>query len=557
MTPSSSRLAMPAPRRARCYAALRHGLLAWALTTAMFGCTAEPRAPATGESVPNAPDGQALRPTPLPDLSDMTPAVRDQIRERYAALTTAIERPDETGALSEAYGAMGTVLMAARYVDAPEPFYRNAQALAPDDRRWAYYLGHLYTTRGAFAQAAAAFEQALTLQPDDVPTLISLGEVHLEQGRPAAAEPLFTQALALQPGSVWARIGLGRAALTSQDYLQAAEHLEEALAVDPEAADIHYPLGLAYRGLGEMERAETHLRQRDSGTVRRPDPLMQVMRQSLESPSAYEREGIQALGSGDWEAAAAAFRRGIELAPENPSLRHRLGTALFMSGNEREGQAQFEAALRVAPGYAQAHYSLGLLLEGSGRLEEALHRFSTAVRHEPSYVEARVRLARLLRRVGRPNEALAEYERVIAANPQGAEAQFGHAMALALLGRYQDARDRLEAGMTRYPDQPMFGKALARLLAAAPDARTRDGQRALALVQELLARERSFDLGEAMAMALAAVGRYAEAASWQREVISMAAQAGRNDLVELMAGNLRLYERGEPSRTPWRDDEMP
>ena len=523
----------------------------------MSGCAAEPRAPATGESVPNAPDGQALRPTPLPDLAEMTPAVRDQIRERYAALTAALERADDAGPLSEAYGAMGNVLAAARYVEAPEPFYRNAQALAPGDRRWPYYLGHLYTTRGAFAEAAAAFELALALQPDDVPTLISLGEVQLEQGRPAAAEPLFTQALALQPDTVWARIGLGRAALARQDYRQAAEHLEEALAVDPEAADIHYPLGLAYRGLGEMERAEAHLQQRDSGTIRRPDPLMQAMRDSLRSPSAYEREGIQALAASDWEAAAAAFRRGIELAPENPSLHHRLGTTLFMMGNEREGRARIEEALRVSPEYAQAHYSLGLLLEGNGRFEEALHRFSTAVRHEPSYVEARVRVARLLRRMERPNEALAEYDRVIAADPQGPEARFGYAMTLVLLGRYQEARDRLEAGTTSHPGQAMFRKALARLLAAAPDARARDGQRALTLVQELLAQERSFDLGEAMAMALAEVGRYAEAASWQREVMSMAGQAGRTDLAQLMAGNLRLYERGEPSRTPWRDDEMP
>ena len=529
----------------------------WALAAALAGCTVDPGAPASGAAAPDVPGAEALLPAPLPDLSDMTPAVRDQIRSRFAALTAARERPDEAGALSEAYGAMGNVLTAARYVDAPEPFYRNAQALAPGDRRWPYYLGHLHTTRGAFAEAAEAFEQALALEPDDVPTLISLGEAHLEQGRPAAAEPLFTQALALQPDSVWARVGLGRAAVMRQDYLQAVEHLEEALEVDPGAADVHYPLGMAYRGLGELEQAEAHLRQRDSGQVRRPDPLMQAMRDSLRSPSAYEREGIQALTGGDWEAAAAAFRRGIELAPENPALRHRLGTALFMLGDAREGRTQFEAALRVAPDYAQAHYSLGLLLEGEGRFEEALHRFSTAVRHEPSYVEARVRLARLLRRTGRPSEALAEYDRVIAADPQGPEAPFGYAMTLALLGRYQEARARLEAGVTRHPDQAMFRKALARLLSAAPDARARDGRRALALVEELLAEERSFDLGEAMAMALAEVGRYAEAASWQREVMAMADQAGRHDLVQLMAGNLRLYERGAPSRTPWRDDEMP
>ena len=530
---------------------------AWALAAALAGCTADPGAPASGESAPNAPGEQGLRSAPLPDLSQMTPAVRDQIRARYASLTAAVERPAPAGELSEAYGEMGNLLMAARYGDAPEPFYRNAQALAPDDRRWPYYLGHLHTTQGAFAKAAESFGQALALQADDVPTLISLGEVRLAQGRPAAAEPLFTQALSLRPGSVWARIGLGRAALMRRDYLRSVEHLEEALAVDPEAADVHYPLAMAYRGLGEQEQAEAHLQLRDSGTVRRPDPLMHAMRNSLRSPSAYEREGIQALAREDWEAAAAAFRRGIELAPANPSLRHRLGTALFMMGDEREGRAQFEDALRVSPEYPQAHYSLGLILEGRGRFEEALHRFSTAVRHEPSYVEARLRLARLLRRTGRPNEALPEYARVAASDPRSVEAPFGYAMALVGVGRYQEARDRLEAGTTRYPDQPMFAKALARLLAAAPDARARDGERALTLVQELLARERSFDLGEAMAMALAEVGRYAEAASWQREVMSMAAQAGRDDLVQLMAGNLGLYERGEPCRTPWRDDEMP
>ncbi len=530
---------------------------AWLLTAALAGCGPAPDTPASGTAQPEAPGAKALLPGPLPDLSDMTPAVREQIRDRYTALTMAMERPDEARALSEAYGAMGNVLMAARYVDAPEPFYRNAQVLAPEDRRWPYYLGHLYRTRGAAVEATTAFERALALQPDDVPTLISLGEVHLEQGRPAAAEPLFTQALALQPDSTWTRIGLGRAAVMRQDYLQAVAHLEDALALDPEAADIHYPLAMAYRGLGDRDRAETHLQQRDRGRVRRPDPLMQAMRDSLRSPSAYEREGIQALAGGDWEAAAAAFRRGIELAPENPSLRHRLGTALFMAGDEREGRAQFEAALRASPEFAQAHYSLGLLLEGDGRFDEALHRFSTAVRHEPSYIEARARLARLLRRTGRPNEALSEYARVISADPQGAEAPFGYAMTLTLLGRYQEARDRLEAGITRFPDQAMFRKALARLLAAAPDARARDGRRALMLVEELLAEERSFDLGEAMAMALAEVGRYAEAASWQREVVSMARQAGRYDLVEAMAGNLRRYERGEPSRSPWRDDEMP
>lgn len=522
------------------------------------GCSEDSQVISNGQTVSATLDEAGLEPTSLPNLTHMTDSVRTQIDGRYSSLLTAIQDPQTARTeLSNLYGAMGNVLTAAQFIDAPEAFYLNAQTLSPSDGRWPYYLGQLYMNQGEFVKAGAAFERALGFQAEDVPTLVSLGEVYLAQGQPETAEPLFSQALSREPGSVWARVGLGRAALARRNYTQAVDHLEEALQVDPEAAGIHYPLAMAYRSLGELDKAEMHLQERDSGTVRRPDPLVQSMRESLRSASTYEREGIQALESEDWEVAASAFRRGIELDPESPSLRHRLGITLMMMGDSLEGVEQFEGAIRISPEYAQAHYSLGLLMEQSGQYEEARHRFSAAVRYEPSYVEARLRLARLLRRIGRPGDALSEYTRVIAIDPRLPEAPFGHAMALTGVGRYQEARDQLTEARTLYPDQPMFAKALVRLLAAAPDAQVRDGQQALTLVEDLLERQRDFDLGEAMAMALAEVGQYTQAVSWQREVMSMAQQVGRDDLVQRMAENLRLYERGQPCRTPWRDDEMP
>jgi tetratricopeptide (TPR) repeat protein len=133
--------------------------------------------------------------------------------------------------LGEAYGEMGKLLMAAKYFDLAEPYFLNAQTVAPRDRHWPYYLGHLYRTKGALAQAAAFFEQALERRPDDVATLIRLGEVHLLEGRPAAAALLFAKAIAVQPGSLAARFGLGRAALAQQDYGGAVAHLEGVLAL--------------------------------------------------------------------------------------------------------------------------------------------------------------------------------------------------------------------------------------------------------------------------------------------------------------------------------------
>ena len=131
-------------------------------------------------------------------------------------------------------------------------------------------------------------------------------------------------------------------------------------------------------------------------------------------------------------------------------------------------------------------------------------------------------------------------------------------MAFVQLGRYQEARDHLRTDVKAYPEQSVFAHGLARLLAAAPDDRVRDGDGAMALVGELLAKEqRTLELGETMAMALAAATRYEEAARVQRDLMRGVEHAGLQQAVTRLAANLALYERRQPCRTPWPAGEIP
>jgi tetratricopeptide (TPR) repeat protein len=284
---------------------------------------------------------------------------------------------------------------------------------------------------------------------------------------------------------------------------------------------------------------------------------MRVLEDLLESPAAYESRGVRALDRGDWAAAAAFFRKGIALDPSEPSLRHRLGTALFMGGDPQGGLQQFEQVLRESPGFAKAHYSLGVLMETSGRPAEAIERFTLAVKNEPTYVEARLRLASVLGFTGRTRDALAQYDAILEIDPRIADARYGRALTLVRLRRYQEARNAFSDGMKAYANQPFFALALARVLAASPDDRVRDGRGALAILQGLPVEQRAADSGETMAMTLAELGQYGEAAAWQRRARDGAVAAGRNDVAARMVENLRLYESGRPCRTPWREDEMP
>jgi tetratricopeptide (TPR) repeat protein len=224
-----------------------------------------------------------------------------------------------------------------------------------------------------------------------------------------------------------------------------------------------------------------------------------------------------------------------------------------MQGDAAGSLAQYREASRLSPGLARAHFGIGVVMEDRRQDADAIAAFQTAVGHDPGYIEARFNLANALRRTGRVQESLPHYADVLRANPAVAQASFGYAMGLVRLGRYLEARARLERDVKNFPEQLGFSHALARLLAAAPDDRVRDGARAQTLVETLLEGQPTIALAETMAMSLAEQGRFAEAVQWQRQAIDAARQAGGGG--DSLAANLRLYESGRPCRTPWTDDD--
>jgi tetratricopeptide (TPR) repeat protein len=411
-----------------------------------------------------AADRQTLRPVALPDLSRTGESVAKQLRDGYASLMATNEKPGTSDLeLGNAYGEMGRLLMAAEYRESAEQCFLNAQALAPADARWPYLLALLYKDLGDAAKSVASLERAVQLQPDDLPRLVWLGRAYLDQGRAAQAEPLFMKALSLQPRSVPVLFGLGQTALARQEYSRAVDYFEQALSLDPKARVLHYPLAMAYRGMGNVEQAEAHLRQRGPGEILPPDPLREQLDGLLESAVSYEVRGAHALDEGDWIAAANYFRKGIELAPTEPSLRHKLGTALAMTGDTEGATRQFEEVTRRWPKFAKAQYSLGVILAANGRHREAIEHFGAAVKSEPAYVEAHLQWAEALRNSGRFEESLPHYQQAMRLDPRVAEARLGYALALAGLKRYDEARVQLTEGVALYPARPEFAATLARI----------------------------------------------------------------------------------------------
>ncbi len=105
-------------------------------------------------------------------------------------------------------------------------------------------------------------------------------------------------------------------------------------------------------------------------------------RRSAEVRARFE-QAVMMLHARQYEHAAAALHRVLELAPEMPEVHVNMGYAML--GLERPGAARdfFEGATALRPGQANAYYGLALSLERLGDFEGALGSMRTYVHLSP------------------------------------------------------------------------------------------------------------------------------------------------------------------------------
>ena len=516
--------------------------------------TADEPVVVTANDAENRPDlsrfSEDLTPVVLPDLSQLSASIQDQIRTQYDRVVQLRESgEDSLAALSEAHGELGMILMATDLDATATDAFLHAHAQDSDELRWPYYLAQLLRENGDTDGAIEFYQRSLRLDPAYLAAQVWLGEVYLDASRSEDAETSFRQALDVNPSSAAALSGMGRAALAVGDAERAVDYLEQALDAGPTAWNLHYSLAAAYRTLGDLEKVEFHLQQRGGDPPRPYDPLMEAYDGLLQSARAYENRGTQAMGEGRYEEAATIFREGLAETPGDAGLHHWLGATLMVTGDSRGAGEQFTEALRLDPEYADSHLGLGALLLDGGRFPEALEQFETAVEIRPNYFQARLGLADALRATGDFGGAVAQLDRVIELDPSFVDGWMARAMTQIQLGQFREARDGLRQGVIVHADHPGLSDLLVRILAAAPDAEVRDGGEAVSIMQERFKGPVSLEMYETMAMALAEVGRYDEAANWQRQAMSVAEQNDRSDIARMMAEALALYEQGRPARS--------
>ena len=358
---------------------------------------------------------QSNPPVHFPDLSQLEPDVREQIKSQQEALVATVKDPKSTDEkLSAAFGALGEIYHAYSLNAPARECYLNASKLAPKEVRWIYFLGKLDQIEGRVDDAIQRYRTVVSLQPEFVAVLVNLGNIYLELDRLDEAKNSFASALQKQPINPAAHYGLGQVALSTRGYAEAVEHFEKALALTPEANRIHYALAMAYRGLRNSEKTKFHLAQQGPVGVRVADPLMDQLQDLVKGARVYLVRGKIALEARRFQDAATEFRKAIEASPDSVPAHVNLGAALTQLNDLKGAAEQFTKALVFDPNNLTAHYNLAVLLANEKKHEQAIVHLEKVALLNPNDVGARFFLAQQLAKLGRCEEAAALQQKLMA-----------------------------------------------------------------------------------------------------------------------------------------------
>jgi putative PEP-CTERM system TPR-repeat lipoprotein len=308
-------------------------------------------------------------------------------------------------------------------------------------------------TNRDYKAALASAQDAASALPGDREVLYALGRAQLGAQAMQQAVTTFNKLAALEPASPRAPIGLADAYTGLKDARAAERSLKHALEISPDQLN-------AQRGLVSLALADQ--RPQDALAIARA-----VQKQRPAQPAGYQLEGdVQAAGK-HWDAAAAAYRAGLQKA-KSTDLAVKLHALLLVAGKAADAERFAASWEKEQPGDAAFQFYLGDGAMAQRDFARAERRYRAVLALQPENALALNNVAWLLMQQGKPG-ALALAEKANQEMPNQPPLMDTLATALAAERNYTRALEVQRQAVARVPADPAMRLNLARLLIGSGD----------------------------------------------------------------------------------------
>lgn len=463
--------------------------------------------------VPSAALAQgAIRPMPEPDLSSLPANERQvliDVRREFEA-----ERKNLVGLyLAEAFARLSGYYARFGVMAAAHAAIDNAIAVAPEDGRFPYLKGVYLMRADQLAEARTQFTAALALDQTYLPIRYRLATVQVALGDLAGAratlEPVFKQRPDLAPAPAL----LADIALRQKRYADAAQLFRSALKADPAATSLHAGLADALAASGDAKGAEEARAKVGPGLATYSDPLVEGIYGG--GPRPIDVEALALAADGRHADAIALLNDGLRVSPRQPLLHAAKARVEADRGNPAAAREAIAEALRLAPDDPGVLLADGLVAELGGDRARAERSYVAAIGADPTKADARLAYGTLLQRLGRHADALREFREL--AKLEGLIGWQHAAAAASLADRCADVLREISSASRANPRDGGLAQVWVRVAASCKDAGDEDRRAALTVARRLYGQLPNAAHAEALAMAHAALGQYADALDYQMQ----------------------------------------
>lgn len=109
--------------------------------------------------------------------------------------------------------------------------------------------------RGQLSMARLVALRAMKLDENDPELYYTVGQIFLKEKSREKAMLQFKRSVEVAPNFLPAHVVLAKMAMENEDYAGAEEHLRKILQADAKNAAAHVDLGVAYKGMGQFDKA--------------------------------------------------------------------------------------------------------------------------------------------------------------------------------------------------------------------------------------------------------------------------------------------------------------
>lgn len=303
-----------------------------------------------------------------------------------------------------------------------------------------FNLGYLQLDHARFAEAAAAFTEALRIKPDDADTMRGLGMALLKLGRPAEALPHFKRVASLHGSNPEAHYHLGEALAGDGQWEPAAQSFETAAKLKSVDGEASFNWGCMLYNSGRFEPAIDafiEAKRRDENKVETAIYLADI----------YNRLG-KAVN------AAAYYKDFLKKNPGDLNSLINLAYIFINIGQYEDAEQLYKNIIAIDPRRPDAPSNLAALETRRNYLKKADVTLRQTVRENPNSIEAHINLGAQLIVDGVYPEAVQILQQAVALKPDSAAAQYNLGLAQFKAGAFDDAAAAIQRALRIKPDWP-------------------------------------------------------------------------------------------------------